>query len=107
MGILRFGHTLITIAGLSYLGVGAQPPTPDWGAMLHEAQPYMRRAPFLALIPGATIFHYRLERHAAGTTANWALIASRTRLLRRVRLNDDAEIPADGTIRASDALKSM
>ena len=56
MGFLRFGHTLITIAGLSYLGVGAQPPTPDWGAMLWEAQPYMRRAPSLMLIPGVTIF---------------------------------------------------
>ena len=56
MGFLRFGQILITIAGLSYLGVGAQPPTPDWGAMLWEAQPYMRRVPSLTLIPGATIF---------------------------------------------------
>lgn len=56
MGFLRFGQTLITIAGLSYLGVGAQPPTPDWGAMLAEAQPYMRRVPTLTLIPGITIF---------------------------------------------------
>ena len=56
MGFLRFGQILITIAGLSYLGVGAQPPTPDWGAMLWEAQPYMRRVPSLTLIPGVTIF---------------------------------------------------
>ena len=56
MGFLRFGQTLITIAGLSYLGVGAQPPTPDWGAMLAEAQPFMRRVPLLTLIPGAAIF---------------------------------------------------
>ena len=56
MGFLRFGQLLITIAGLSYLGVGAQPPTPDWGAMLWEAQPYMRRVPSLTLIPGASIF---------------------------------------------------
>ena len=56
MGFLRFGQLLITIAGLSYLGVGAQPPTPDWGAMLWEAQPYMRRVPSLTLIPGAAIF---------------------------------------------------
>ena len=56
MGFLRFGQLLITIAGLSYLGVGAQPPTPDWGAMLWEAQPYMRRVPLLTLIPGAAIF---------------------------------------------------
>ena len=56
MGFLRFGQMLITIAGLSYLGVGAQPPAPDWGAMLWEAQPYMRRMPLLSLIPGVTIF---------------------------------------------------
>ncbi len=56
MGFLRFGQLLITIAGLSYLGVGAQPPTPDWGAMLWEAQPYMRRVPTLTLIPGTAIF---------------------------------------------------
>ena len=56
MGFLRFGQMLITIAGLSYLGVGAQPPTPDWGAMLAEAQPFMRRVPSLTLIPGAAIF---------------------------------------------------
>ena len=56
MGFLRFGQMLIAIAGLSYLGVGAQPPTPDWGAMLAEAQPYMRRVPSLTLIPGAAIF---------------------------------------------------
>jgi peptide/nickel transport system permease protein len=53
---LRFGHTLLTIAGLSYLGVGVQPPTPDWGAMLAEAQPYMQRAPLLLLAPAAAIF---------------------------------------------------
>lgn len=68
MGFLRFGHTLITIAGLSYLGVGAQPPTPDWGAMLWEAQPYMRRAPSLMLIPGATIFVTALSVTLLGQT---------------------------------------
>lgn len=53
---LRFGHTLLTIAGLSYLGIGVQPPTPDWGAMLAEAQPYMQRAPLLLLAPALAIF---------------------------------------------------
>ncbi len=56
MGLLRFGQIFIVIAGLSYLGVGAPPPAPDWGAMLWEAQPYMRRVPTLALVPGAAIF---------------------------------------------------
>lgn len=53
---LRFGHTLLTVAGLSYLGVGVQPPTPDWGAMLADAQPYMQRAPLLLLAPALAIF---------------------------------------------------
>lgn len=58
---LRFGHTPLTIAGLSYLGVGVQPPTPDWGAMLAEAQPYMQRAPLLLFIPALAIFSTALS----------------------------------------------
>jgi len=53
---LRFGHTLLIIAGLSYLGIGIQPPTPDWGSMLADAQPYMQRLPTLILFPGLVIF---------------------------------------------------
>ena len=45
MGFLRFGHKLITVGALSYLGLGVQPPDSDWGAMLLDAQPYMERAP--------------------------------------------------------------
>lgn len=56
MTFLRFGHTLLTVAGLSYLGVGIQPPTPDWGAMIAEAQPYMQRAPLLLIAPALLIF---------------------------------------------------
>ena len=56
MGFLRFGQTLITIAGLSYLGVGAQPPTPDWGAMLAEAQPYHAARAVADSDTGVTIF---------------------------------------------------
>ena len=56
MGFLRFGHKLITVGALSYLGLGVQPPDSDWGAMLLDAQPYMERAPFLGILPGAAIF---------------------------------------------------
>ncbi|MFN3525119.1 MAG: ABC transporter permease [Paracoccus sp. (in: a-proteobacteria)] len=56
VSFLRFGHKLITIGGLSYLGLGVQPPNPDWGLMLAEAQPYMERAPLLMIAPGAVIF---------------------------------------------------
>jgi peptide/nickel transport system permease protein len=66
MGFLRFGHGLLTIAGLSYLGLGAPPPAPDWGAMLAEAQPYMVRFPVLVLAPGLVIFATALGVALAG-----------------------------------------
>jgi ABC-type dipeptide/oligopeptide/nickel transport system permease subunit len=53
---LRFGHKLITVGGLSYLGLGVQPPAPDWGLMLAGAQPYLDRAPMLMIAPGLAIF---------------------------------------------------
>ncbi len=56
MSFLRFGHKLITVGALSYLGLGVQPPDSDWGAMLLDAQPYMERAPLLGILPGAAIF---------------------------------------------------
>lgn len=42
-------------AGLSFLGLGAQPPTPSWGAMLNEARPYILTAPHLTVFPGLAI----------------------------------------------------
>lgn len=63
---LRFGHTLLAIAGLSYLGMGVPPPTPDWGAMLSEAQPYMLRLPTLILAPGLAISLASLSVTLAG-----------------------------------------
>jgi peptide/nickel transport system permease protein len=63
---LRFGHILILISGLSFLGLGAQPPISDWGAMLADAQTYMRRVPTLILAPGLTIFFTALSVTIAG-----------------------------------------
>ena len=56
ISFLRFGHKLITVGGLSFLGLGVQPPGSDWGAMLADARPYMERMPLLAIAPGLTIF---------------------------------------------------
>lgn len=53
--VLRFSHTLITIAGLSFLGVGIAAPTPEWGAMLRAALPLLERSPHVALAPGIAI----------------------------------------------------
>ena len=65
-GFLRFGHQLITVGGLSYLGLGVQPPESDWGAMLADAQLYMIRAPGLVIVPGFAIFLTALSVTLAG-----------------------------------------
>lgn len=53
---MRIGTSIITAASLSFLGMGAQPPTPEWGAMLNEARTDMVNAPHLAIIPSLAIF---------------------------------------------------
>ncbi len=53
---LRIGTSIITAASLSFLGMGAQPPTPEWGAMLDAARSDMMTAPHVALFPALAIF---------------------------------------------------
>jgi peptide/nickel transport system permease protein len=52
---VQFSTAIIAEAGLSYLGLGAQPPMPSWGRMLAEAQAQIFQAPALAVYPGAAI----------------------------------------------------
>lgn len=49
------GALMLEIAALSFLGFGAQPPTPEWGAMLNEGRTYLARAPWLMIYPGMAI----------------------------------------------------
>jgi peptide/nickel transport system permease protein len=52
---IQFALAILAEAGLSYLGLGAQPPNPSWGKMLNEAQTFMFLAPQLAILPGLCI----------------------------------------------------
>ncbi|MCG7346467.1 ABC transporter permease subunit [Sporosarcina sp. ACRSL] len=52
---LRIATAVLTASGLAFLGLGAKPPTPEWGAMLSEGRTYMREAPHLVLFPGVAI----------------------------------------------------
>ena len=54
-GTIQFSLGILAEAGLSYVGLGAQPPTPSWGRMLADAQTMVGFAPHLALIPGLAI----------------------------------------------------
>lgn len=53
---MRIGTSIITAAGLSFIGLGAQPPTPEWGAMLSQARADMVTAPHVAIFPSLAIF---------------------------------------------------
>jgi peptide/nickel transport system permease protein len=52
---ISLGFELLTIATLSFLGLGAPPPTPDWGADLNLAREHMETRPYLAIFPGLAI----------------------------------------------------
>jgi ABC-type dipeptide/oligopeptide/nickel transport system permease subunit len=56
LGTLDLGNAILSTATLSFLGLGAQPPTPEWGAMLNAGREYMRYAPWMMLFPGLALF---------------------------------------------------
>ncbi|WP_134700714.1 nickel ABC transporter permease subunit NikC [Ammoniphilus sp. YIM 78166] len=56
MGTLEMGWAIMDISALSFLGLGIQPPTPEWGAMIHEGKSFIRSHPELMLYPGIMIF---------------------------------------------------
>ncbi|MGN7416129.1 nickel transporter permease [Paenibacillus sp. SAF-068] len=56
MAMMDVGGMMLSISGLSFLGLGAQPPNPEWGAMLNEGRRYLQTAPWLLIYPGLAIF---------------------------------------------------
>jgi peptide/nickel transport system permease protein len=52
---LELGYALLNIGALSFLGLGARPPIPEWGAMLAEGRALLRHAPWVATAPGLVI----------------------------------------------------
>ena len=53
---IRIGKAILSIAGLSFLGLGVQPPVPDWSVMINDAVMYYRSAPHLIIVPGFFVF---------------------------------------------------
>ena len=53
---LSMGTAILFAAGLGFLGIGVQPPTPEWGSMLGSARSYLFHAPHVATFPGIAIF---------------------------------------------------
>jgi ABC-type dipeptide/oligopeptide/nickel transport system permease subunit len=53
---LNIGAALLSVASLSFLGLGPPPPAPNWGAMLQTGSEYLTNAPWMSIFPGAAIF---------------------------------------------------
>jgi peptide/nickel transport system permease protein/nickel transport system permease protein len=56
MATMDIGTMLLEISSLSFLGLGAQPPTPEWGYMINEGRMYIQTAPWLMIYPGIAMF---------------------------------------------------
>jgi peptide/nickel transport system permease protein len=53
---LGLGNAIMITAGLSYIGLGAQPPSPEWGAMLNYGRNFIHNAWWMSVFPGLAIF---------------------------------------------------
>ena len=62
----RIGRAVLSISGLSFLGLGVQPPTPDWSVMINDARMNFRSAPHLIVIPGTCIVLLLLSINLTG-----------------------------------------
>src|SRR5690606_4362605 len=52
---LGVGGAILFAAALGFLGLGVQPPTPEWGAMISDGLPFLRQSPYLVFYPGIAI----------------------------------------------------
>ncbi len=62
----NFGHVILGLASLSFLGLGIQPPTPEWGVMINEARAYFQTYPWQMIAPGLCIALTVLAVNLAG-----------------------------------------
>ena len=73
LATLGVAGAILTAAGLSFIGVGARPPTPEWGAMLSSARLYIRQAWWLTTFPGLAIVVTVLAINMVGDSVRDAL----------------------------------
>lgn len=75
---LAVGDVILLEAGLSFLGLGVQPPTPSWGGMILEAQPYLITAPWTSLVPGLAVLITVLAVNLIGEALHQAYAPARS-----------------------------
>jgi ABC-type dipeptide/oligopeptide/nickel transport system permease subunit len=80
----NFGAVILGLASLSFLGLGMQPPTPEWGEMINEARGYFQNHPWQMVAPGLCIIITVLTVNLIGDALRDAL-DPRTRTRRVIR----------------------
>jgi peptide/nickel transport system permease protein len=70
---IRFAYAILLATSLGFLGLGAQPPAPDWGLMINEALPFLAQAPWLAILPAAGISSVVIGANLLGDALREAL----------------------------------
>ncbi len=66
MATLSVGYAILGAASLSFLGLGVQPPTPEWGSMMNDARPFIRSHSLMMVFPGTAITVTVLAFHLLG-----------------------------------------
>jgi peptide/nickel transport system permease protein len=66
LATLAYGWAILNAASLSFLGLGAQPPTSEWGIMLSDGRGYLREAPWITIFPGMAIMISVLSANILG-----------------------------------------
>ena len=79
----NFGGVILGLASLSFLGLGMQPPTPEWGRMINDARPYFQRYPWQMVAPGLCIALTVLAVNLSGDALRDRIAGQRHRTARR------------------------
>jgi peptide/nickel transport system permease protein len=71
--VMMMGTVIISLAGLSFIGVGVQPPEPDWGVIISEGRQYILEYPWLSILPGLLMITVVLAYNMVGDRLRDAL----------------------------------
>jgi peptide/nickel transport system permease protein len=77
---IRFSYAILLATSLGFLGIGAAPPTPDWGLMINEGLPFLDQAPWLVILPAVAISSAVVGANLLGDRVRELLAARHTPL---------------------------
>ena len=91
---LDFGDVIILVACLGFVGLGAQPPIPDWGSMVSEGRSYIMNAWWMSIMPGLAIFVVVVACNLIGDGLRDALDPN----LRRIKIYKNSDASREGIL---------